>query len=70
MIQLCSLIDLTGFQVTSSNFTADTVGAPVDALVDLWNEDMTQEIDMFIPSAFFQVQEPGQSLDLLLILWQ
>lgn len=48
-------MDLTGFQMALGDLPVDMAGSPADALVDLWNKYMTQEIDTFTPSALSQV---------------
>ncbi|KAF7253354.1 Fibroblast growth factor receptor 2 [Varanus komodoensis] len=44
-----SRMDLDGFLKALGEFPADKTGAPVEALVELWNGEMTRAIDMIAP---------------------
>ncbi|XP_061465819.1 uncharacterized protein LOC133376896 [Rhineura floridana] len=43
------LMDPDGFQRALVNFPADRAGAPVETLVELWNTEMIQAVDMIAP---------------------
>ncbi|XP_061450026.1 uncharacterized protein LOC133369124 [Rhineura floridana] len=43
-------MDPVAFQSALGVFPADSTGAPVEAMVDLWNAEMTRAIDMIAPA--------------------
>lgn len=48
-------MDPTGFQIALGDSPAEKVGTPLDALVDLWNEEMTRQLAQSLLSALSQV---------------
>lgn len=49
MIRLQIQMNLNDFLMATGNFPVDMVGAPVNILADIWNEDMTWMVDMIAP---------------------
>uniref|UniRef100_A0A8D2J5Z0 Reverse transcriptase domain-containing protein n=1 Tax=Varanus komodoensis TaxID=61221 RepID=A0A8D2J5Z0_VARKO len=49
LVRPWSQMDPDGFLEALGDFPVDKAGDPVDALVELWNEEMTRAIDMITP---------------------